>query len=93
MDREYVRNNALRVIDGISNKFKLFLGLQTRCQCQRAAISKEESDMKELCIRSKGSIVHVMVIIDFKMKFETKSSRESTVEHYGKRGLGWHGMK
>ena len=92
MDREYVRKDAIRVIDGISDKFKLFLGHQVRCQCQRAAISKEESDMKELCIRSKGSTVHAMVIIDFKMKFETKSSRESTVEHYGKRGLGWHGM-
>ena len=33
-----------------------------------------------------------MVIIDFKMKYEVKSSRESTLEHYGKRGLGWHGM-
>ena len=88
MDREYIHNNALRVIDGISNKFKLFLGHQARCQCQRAAISKEESDMKELCLRSKGSTVHAIVIIDFKMKFETKRSRESTVDHYGKRGLG-----
>ena len=26
------------------------------------------------------------------MKYEVRSSRESTVEHYGKRGLGWHGM-
>ena len=26
------------------------------------------------------------------MKYEIKSSRESSVEHYGKRGLGWHGM-
>ena len=28
----------------------------------------------------------------FQMKYEIKSSRESSVEHYGKRGLGWHGM-
>ena len=33
-----------------------------------------------------------MIIINFKMKYEIKSSRESTVEHYVKRGLGWHGM-
>ncbi len=26
------------------------------------------------------------------MKYEIKSSRESSVEHYGKRGLGWHGV-
>ena len=31
------------------------------------------------------------MIIDFKMKFETMSTRESSVEHYGKRGIGWHG--
>ena len=33
-----------------------------------------------------------MIIIDFKMKYEIKSSRESSVEHCGKRGLGWHSM-
>ena len=25
------------------------------------------------------------------MKFEAKSARETTVEHFGKRGIGWHG--
>ncbi len=29
--------------------------------------------------------------MDFKMKFEVQSSRGSTVEHFGKRGIGWHG--
>ena len=32
------------------------------------------------------------MILDFKMKFKTRSSRETTVEHYGKRGIGWHGF-
>ena len=32
-----------------------------------------------------------MSIIDFKMKFETMSVRDSTLEHYGQRGIGWHG--
>ncbi len=31
-----------------------------------------------------------MIIIDFKMKYESKSLGESLVEHHGKRGLGWH---
>ena len=56
------------------------------------AISQMELDMKELCLRSRGSTINAIIIIDFKMKYEIKSSRESTVEHYGKRGLGWHGM-
>ena len=68
------------------------MGHQTRCQCQSMAISQIESEMKELCSRSRGSTINAMVIIDFKMKYEVKSSRESTLEHYGKRGLGWHGM-
>ena len=25
------------------------------------------------------------------MKFEAQSTRESTVEHFGKRGIAWHG--
>ena len=91
-DREHVRAYAVRVIDGISEKFELYLGHQTRCQCQSMAISQMELDMKELCLRSRGSTINAIIIIDFKMKYEIKSSRESKVEHYGKRGLGWHGM-
>ena len=26
------------------------------------------------------------------MKFESISVRESSVEHFGKRGMGWHGF-
>ena len=91
-NREHVRAYDVRVIDGISEKFKLYLGHQTRCQCQSMAISQIELDMKELCLRSRGSTINAMIIIDFKMKYEIKSSRESTVEHYGERGLGWHSM-
>ena len=40
---------------------------------------------------SKGKEVEGMLIIDFKMKFESQSTRESTVEHFGKRGISWHG--
>ena len=31
------------------------------------------------------------MIIDFKMKFEAMSSRENTLQPFGKRGIGWHG--
>lgn len=43
-------------------------------------------------MRSRGATINVMIIIDFKMKDKIKSSMESTVERYGKWGLGWHGM-
>ena len=29
--------------------------------------------------------------MDFKMKFDVQSFRESTVKHFSKRGIGWHG--
>ena len=82
----------MRIIDGIFENFKLYLGHQTRCQCQSTAISQIELDMKELCLRSRGSTINAMIIIDFKMIYEIKSYRKSTGEYYGKRGLGWHRM-
>jgi regulator of extracellular matrix RemA (YlzA/DUF370 family) len=33
-----------------------------------------------------------MVVIDWKMKFEPVSYRGLTSEHYGKRGISWHGV-
>ena len=32
------------------------------------------------------------MIIDFKMKFEPLSARETMLYHYVKRGIGWHGV-
>ena len=40
---------------------------------------------------SKGTNIDATLILDFKMKFESMSMRESTIEHFGKRGIGWHG--
>ena len=33
------------------------------------------------------------MILDFKMKFNPISGRETTLDHYGKRGIGWHGCQ
>ena len=38
----YIQNDAINGINGISQKFKLFLGNQTRCQCQSVAFSQTE---------------------------------------------------
>ena len=63
----------------------------TWCTYQLHAINKKEKELEELCIKSKGKDIEAMLIIVFKMKFETQSTRESTVEHFGKRGISWHG--
>ena len=41
---------------------------------------------------SNGSKVQALMIIDFKMKFEPVSSRETSLDHYGKRGISWYGV-
>lgn len=32
-----------------------------------------------------------MILIDYKMKFEPIYFREKTTEHFGEKGLSWHG--
>ena len=39
---------------------------------------------------TKGKITHAILIVDFKMMFEAKTTRERTVEHFGKPGIGCH---
>ena len=62
-----------------------------RCTNQSFAISNKEKQIEQCCVDSKGKDVCGLLIIDFKMKFPVQSSRESTIEHFGKRDIGWHG--
>ena len=55
------------------------------------AIQKIHEDTINECY-TKTESVTALVIGDFKMKFEPLSSRETTIEHYGKRGISWHGF-
>ena len=84
-------DDALSVIDDVKEKYALYMAHVTRCVNQSQAIAKHEESIKQVCLDSKGKQVHAMLIIDFKMKFEPLSSRESTVEHFAKRGIAWHG--
>ena len=86
------RTDAVNVIDSISEKFKLFLAHQVRCKCQSVAISAAEEDIKQTTINSGGKNIKALIIMDFKMKYGMRSTRETTIEHFGKRGIGWHGF-
>ena len=68
-------------------KYELYMAHITRCTNQLHAINSKEKELEELCIKSKGKDIEAILIIDFKMKFETQSTRESTVEHFGKRRI------
>ena len=48
--------------------------------------------MIDIIKASNDSDVHALMIINFKMKFEPLSTRETTLDHYGKRGIGWYGV-
>ena len=48
-------------------------------------------EMEEKCTESKGIATTAKICIDWKMKWEPYTDRETTQEHYGKRGVSWHG--
>ena len=62
-----------------------------RCTNQSIGLQKLHDELKNECITTNGAKTRAVLIVGFKMKFEAKSARESTVEHFGKRGIGWHG--
>ena len=59
---------------------------------QNKAISNIEQKLKEKCLDKRNRGVTAIMIGDFKMKFEPMSSRETTLDHYSKRGISWYGF-
>eukprot|EP00731_Ephydatia_muelleri_P029461 Em0020g1105a len=64
---------------------------KVRVANQQKAIYKIEEEMKQECLENKTSSKHALVVIDWKMKFESMSARETSQEHFGKQGIAWHG--
>ena len=85
-------NDAIEVIDECQKKFQLFMAHKARCSNQNNAIEEIHQKMKQDCINSNGKDVVALMIGDYKMKFEPMSQRETTLDHYGKRGISWHGF-
>ena len=86
-------NDAKKVVDETAKKFRLFMGHKCRVRCQQLGIEAIYKEMREDFIESDGNNVHGVLLMDFKMKFEPVSGRETTLEHYGKRGICWHGCQ
>ena len=63
---------------------------KVRCSNQNNAIEEIHQKMKQDCINSNGKDVVALMIGDYKMKFEPMSQRETTLDHYGNRGISWH---
>ena len=74
------------MLDEICRKMFLYMGHCVRVSAQRKAIDERYEDVRNRPIPDTA-----IIVIDFKMKFEPMKHREKTVEHFGKRGISWHG--
>ncbi len=66
----------------------VYMGHKAICTNQSQSIRNIKEDHKDKCSKSKGDKVDAVFVMDLKIKFDPMSSRESTIEQYGKRGIG-----
>ena len=84
------RESALTALDGCLQKTQLFMGHRLRVLNQQHAIKKMQDEMMMNCLQNE-TVNECVILLDYKMKFEPVYFREKTVDHYGKRGISWHG--
>lgn len=84
-------DQCLQVITYCREKFALFMKHRTRVVCQREASNKFERAMIASTEDTHTYSNLWRCTIDFKMKYEGISARETMPENFGKRGMGWHG--
>jgi hypothetical protein len=50
--------------------------------------------LAEKCEKEKNTVAkNLFVLVDFKMNWEAMYQREKTTDHFGKRGISWHGCR
>lgn len=81
--------DALRVLKDVERKFELYQGHRARVINQQHAITEVMRQLEADALD--GDCSTATVTIDFKMKFNVRSARETTKEHFAKRGMSWHG--
>ena len=87
---EPFNESALKAVKGCTEKVTLFMGHRIRVTNQQIEIQKILDSMKDRCLSGEKSN-ECLITIDYKMKLEPIYYREKTVDHYGKRGISWHG--
>lgn len=83
-------HSAVTALGDCVMKTQLFMGHRLRVLNQQKAIQEMHTNMSNDCLQN-GESHECVVLIDYKMKFEPVYHREKTVDHYGKRGISWHG--
>ena len=70
------------LLDNCAEKFQLYLAHLVRVHNQRERIQEIHDGLKP---------GECLILMDYKMKFDPVYFREKTLEHFGKKGLSWHG--
>jgi hypothetical protein len=76
-------------VSDCQEKAVLFMAHRMRVVNQQVSIQKVLNIMKMNCVNY--GTKQCVVTIDYKMKLDPIYYREKTVDHYGKRGMSWHG--
>ncbi len=85
--------DVLAAILECEHKTRLWQGQCVRVANQQRAIDEMVSGMKARCEAGKlVDPVEAVVIMDYKMKYVPQYYRQKSLEHFGKRGISWHGM-
>ena len=85
-------NDALLYIADSLDKFHIYQGHRVRVLNQSTYFSYLENLMASTCLSTMEHCIWCIWVIDWKMKFEAERFREASTHHYGKRGIGWHGI-
>jgi hypothetical protein len=84
-------DDALLYIEDALNKFHLYQGHRIRVVNQQDGNGGHLERLRLECILTKKDGRSGILVIDWRMKWEAKRSRESSKHHYGKRGISWEG--
>jgi hypothetical protein len=85
-------DDALLYIADSLDKFHIYQGHRVRVLNQSTYFSHLENLMAKICLSTMSNCIWCIWVIDWKMKFEAQRFREASTHHYGKRGIGWHGV-
>lgn len=90
--------DAKDVIRQSKQKFELYMAHKVRAAQQADEFveidEKLQQEVLDNPLYGRQEMVNgttMMLVVDWKMKFENLVKAEGTNEHYGKRGISWHG--
>jgi hypothetical protein len=87
-------NSALEFVKESTHRMRLYKAHTLRVVIQQKALEGYRQELYEICAKEKNTEVRLLyIIIDFKMKWEAMYQREKTTDHFGKRGISWHGNR